>query len=294
MQRVEKYGAQVSPSGMLSQIRNIECEDLLGRDPVEIDVSSIESFIRGQVVLITGAGGSIGRELLQQILRYQPRALVGIDQSELAIFQLRQQLVESEDVICDKLELRVLNIRDLQRMRSLLQTTQPSIIFHAAAHKHVKLMESQPAEALKNNAFATADLAELASDCAVSHFVFISTDKAIKPISVMGASKRMAELAIVAQQRAPANNTQFTILRFGNVMGSSGSVLPLFREQIAKGGPVTVSHPEAKRYFMLVSEAVGLVLESASKSKGAQTFALNMGDPIKILELAQQMIRLRA
>jgi FlaA1/EpsC-like NDP-sugar epimerase len=293
VQRVEKYGAQVSPSGMLSQIRNIECEDLLGRDPVEIDVSSIESFIRGQVVLITGAGGSIGRELLQQILRYQPRAVVGIDQSELAIFQLRQQLVESEDVICDKLELRVLNIRDLQRMRSLLQTTQPSIIFHAAAHKHVKLMESQPAEALKNNAFATADLAELASDCAVSHFVFISTDKAIKPISVMGASKRMAELAIVAQQRAPANNTQFTILRFGNVMGSSGSVLPLFREQIAKGRPVTVSHPEAKRYFMLVGEAVGLVLESASKSKGAQTFALDMGDPIKILELARQMIRLQ-
>jgi FlaA1/EpsC-like NDP-sugar epimerase len=293
VQRVEKYGAQVSPSGMLSQIRNIECEDLLGRDPVEIDVSSIESFIRGQVVLITGAGGSIGRELLQQILRYQPRAVVGIDQSELAIFQLRQQLVEYEDVICDKLDLRVLNIRDLQRMRRLLQTTQPSIIFHAAAHKHVKLMESQPAEALKNNVFATADLAELASACAVSHFVFISTDKAIKPISVMGASKRIAELAIVAQQRAPANNTQFTILRFGNVMGSSGSVLPLFREQIAKGGPVTVSHPEAKRYFMLVSEAVGLVLESASKSKGAQTFALDMGDPIKILELAKQMIRLQ-
>lgn len=293
VQRVEKYGAQVSPSGMLSQIRNIECEDLLGRDPVEIDASSIEHFIRGQVILITGAGGSIGRELLQQIVRYQPHAVVGIDQSELAIFQLRQNLAELDDVICDKLDLRVLNIRDSQRMHRLLQTTQPSIIFHAAAHKHVKLMESQPAEALKNNTFATADLAELASACAVPHFVFISTDKAIKPTSVMGASKRLAELAIVEQQRTPANKTQFTILRFGNVMGSSGSVLPLFREQIARGGPVTVSHPEAKRYFMLVSEAVGLILESASKSKGAQTFALDMGEPVKILALAEQMIRLQ-
>ena len=142
-------------------------------------------------------------------------------------------------------------------------------------------MEGQPAEAIKNNAFATADLAELASACAVSHFVFISTDKAIKPISVMGASKRLAELAIVAQQRSSTNKTQFTILRFGNVMGSSGSVLPLFREQIAKGGPLTVSHPDAKRYFMLVSEAVGLVLESAAKSKGSQTYSLDMGDPVR-------------
>lgn len=293
VQCIEKYGAQVAPSGMLSQIRTVECEDLLGRDPATIDVSSIADYIRDQVILVTGAGGSIGRELVQQILRYQPRAVVGVDQSELAIFQLRQDLAEETAQACGQLDLRVLNIRDVQRMRRLLQATQPSIVFHVAAHKHVKLMESQPAEALKNNAFATADLAALASDCAVPHFVFISTDKAIKPISVMGASKRLAELAIVAQQRAPANKTRFTILRFGNVMGSSGSVLPLFRKQIEKGGPLTVAHPDAKRYFMLVSEAVGLVLESAAKSNGSQTFALDMGDPVKILDIAHQMLRLQ-
>lgn len=293
VQRVEKYGPQLGPTGMLSQIRIVECEDLLGRDPVKIDVSSISNYIRDQVIIVTGAGGSIGRELVQQILSFRPRTVVGIDQSELAIFQLRQALAEEADLCCDCLDLRVLNIRDRSRMRRLFQSTGPSIVFHAAAHKHVKLMESQPAEAIKNNAFATADLAELASACAASHFVFISTDKAIKPISVMGASKRLAELAIVAQQRSSTNKTQFTILRFGNVMGSSGSVLPLFREQIAKGGPLTVSHPDAKRYFMLVSEAVGLVLESAAKSKGSQTYSLDMGDPVKILDIAHQMLRLQ-
>ena len=293
VQRVEKYGPQLGPTGMLSQIRTVECEDLLGREPVKIDVSSISNYIRDRVIVVTGAGGSIGRELVQQILSYRPRTVVGIDQSELAIFQLRQALAEEADLCCDCLDLRVLNIRDRSRMRRLFQLTAPSIVFHAAAHKHVKLMENQPAEAIKNNAFATADLVSLASDCAVSHFVFISTDKAIKPISVMGASKRLAELAVVAQQRSSANKTQFTILRFGNVMGSSGSVLPLFREQIVKGGPLTVTHPDAKRYFMLVSEAVGLVLESAAKSKGSQTFSLDMGDPVKILDIAHQMLRLQ-
>ena len=281
----------VSGRAEMTQLRPVQLEDLLGRDPVDLDSEEIRGMLSGARVLVTGAGGSIGAELMSQILDYGPTAVCGVDQAETAIFQLRQDLQGSlpEGLV---FETRILDIRDARSMERLFGGFRPDIVFHAAAHKHVELMEWQPAEALRNNFFATVHLCELASAHAVDRFVLISTDKAINPTSVMGASKRLAELATQVQQGAAAGHTKFMAVRFGNVLGSSGSVIPIFRRQIAAGGPLTVTDPEVTRYFMTVEEAVGLVLQSASQGDGGEIFVLDMGEPVKILDIARQMIAL--
>ncbi len=273
----------------VTQLRAVEIEDLLGREQVKLKTDEIRSLLYGQRVLVTGAGGSIGSELCRQIAGYEPEALVLVERSEMQMFQIEQELVRagSGEIITPE----VADILDVPRMKRILNRHRPQILFHAAAHKHVPLMETQPAEALRNNMLGTMDLANAAQEAEVEQFVFISTDKAINPTSVMGASKRLAEVYLQALDEA-SGSTRFLAVRFGNVLGSSGSVVPIFREQIAAGGPVTVTHPDVQRYFMLSSEAVGLVLQSAAMSQSGGIFVLDMGTPVKIADLARQMIEL--
>ncbi len=273
-----------------SQMRPVELEDLLGREPVSLDSQLIQEMIRGRVVLVTGAGGSIGAELCRQIANRAPKQLILVDHSEVQLFQIEQELVGLGH---GPLILPVVaTILDESRMNWLMGTYQPSLIFHAAAHKHVPMMEHQPVEALRNNSIGTSRLAQMASQHGVGKFVFISTDKAVNPTSVMGCSKRLAEIAVQAQQHTPGNKTQFCAVRFGNVLGSSGSVIPTFKRQIADGGPVTVTHPEVMRYFMTIPESVGLVLQAATQAGGGEIFVLDMGQPIKIVDVARQLIEL--
>lgn len=273
----------------VTQLRPVEIEDLLGRERVELKTDEINAFLHSQRVLVTGAGGSIGSELCRQIAGYGPEELVLVERAETQMFQVEQELFRAGygEIIVSE----VADILDVSRMKRILKKHRPQILFHAAAHKHVPLMESQPGEALRNNTLGTMDLANAAQEMEVKRFVFISTDKAINPTSVMGASKRLAEVYLQAKEEA-SKTTRFLAVRFGNVLGSSGSVVPIFREQIAAGGPVTVTHPEVQRYFMLTSEAVGLVLQSAAMSQGGGIFVLDMGTPIKIVDLARQMIEL--
>lgn len=270
--------------------RPVAIEDLLGRPPVNLDDSSIAGLLQDRIVMVTGAGGSIGSELCRQILARQPRRLVLVEQAEIALFEIEQELMCTER---GRLVLPlIVDVTDAAAIRQVFARCRPEIVFHAAAHKHVPLMERQPGEALKNNTLATAALMALASESGVERFVFISTDKAINPTSVMGCSKRLAEIALQEQQRASSNRTSFMAVRFGNVLGSSGSVVPTFRRQIAQGGPVTVTHPDMTRYFMTIPEAVGLVLQAATMGGGGEIFILDMGEPVKILEMARQMIEL--
>lgn len=281
----------VSGRAELSQLRPIQLEDLLGRDSVDLNSGDIRSMLEGKRVLVTGAGGSIGRELVAQILGYAPAELLCIDQAEIAIFNLQQEVLSQIEHSAE-VTAQVLDICNPAQLEKLYARHRPQVVFHAAAHKHVNLMEGQPAEALRNNFFATRQLAEIASRLGSERFILISTDKAINPTSVMGASKRLAELALLAQQRAEGNTTRFMAVRFGNVLGSSGSVIPIFRRQIAAGGPLTVTDPEVTRFFMTVEEAVGLVLQSATQGSGGEIFVLDMGQSVKILDVARQMIAL--
>lgn len=281
----------VSGRARMTSLRAIELEDLLGRESIDLQCDVIRSMITDKRVIVTGAGGSIGRELIVQILDYGPSELVCVDQAEIAIFNLRQEVLQPS-ISSVRWQTYVLDVGNSGAMRTLLDDCKPDVLFHAAAHKHVNLMEAQPAEALRNNYFATANLAALASDAGVGRFIFISTDKAINPTSVMGASKRLAEIALQEQQASTGNETQFMSVRFGNVLGSSGSVVPIFRKQIESGGPVTVTDPEVTRFFMTVQEAVGLVLQSATQGRGGEIFVLDMGESMKILDLAKQMISL--
>ncbi len=274
----------------VDRTRPVAIEDLLGRDPVALDSAGIGRLLEDRVVLVTGAGGSIGSELCRQILAKGPRLLVMVEQTEIALFEIENELLATP-AARSVLPL-IADITDAHSMRAILAKHRPQIIFHAAAHKHVPLMERQPAEAIKNNTFGTAQLARLASEHGVERFVLISTDKAINPTSVMGCSKRLAEKALQARQRAVGNKTRFLAVRFGNVLGSSGSVIPTFRRQIAQGGPVTVTHAEMTRYFMTIPEAVGLVLQTATLGTGGEIFILDMGKPVKILDMARQMIEL--
>jgi FlaA1/EpsC-like NDP-sugar epimerase len=275
----------------VSQLRPVEIQDLLPREPIVLDDAHIAAQLRGRVVMVTGAGGSIGSELCRQILARNPRTLLMVDQSEVQLFPIEQEL---NRVGYQGQALPLIgDVLDEARMRSLLTRFKPELLFHAAAHKHVPMMESQPGEALKNNTLATARLAHLALEHRVERFLLISTDKAINPTSVMGASKRLAEMylqALAAAQRDGA--TRFIAVRFGNVLGSSGSVIPTFTRQIAEGGPVTVTHPEVTRYFMTIPEAVGLVLQATFMGQGGEIFVLDMGRPVKIVDLARQLIEL--
>jgi FlaA1/EpsC-like NDP-sugar epimerase len=274
----------------ISQVRPVRIEDLLGRDPTNLQLDKIQNVLRDQVVLVTGAGGSIGSELCRQIAAFHPARLLLVEQCEVQIFQIQQELIRfgRGDIIL----ALIADITDQPRMKAILTQYRPTIIFHAAAHKHVLMMELQPGEALKNNTLATATLADLALECGVERLLMISTDKAVNPASVMGASKRLAELYLQALSQRHPDHTKFVAVRFGNVLGSSGSVVPIFEKQIAEGGPVTVTDPEVVRYFMTIPEAVGLVLQSCAQGTGGEVFILDLGKPVKILELARQMIRL--
>jgi FlaA1/EpsC-like NDP-sugar epimerase len=274
----------------VSELREVEISDLLGRPAVEVDKTHISKMVGGHVVMVTGAGGSIGSELCRQIALYNPQRLLLLDQSEVQLFQIEQELIDRG--MRGILKSLVVDILDEDRLRHVFKRFQPQIIFHAAAHKHVPMMEAQPSEAIKNNSFGSALVASLAGEYGVSRFVMISTDKAINPTNVMGASKRLAEMYVQALQAANGGETKFMAVRFGNVLGSSGSVIPTFKKQIAAGGPVKVTHPEVTRYFMTIPEAVGLVLQSGAIGQGGEIFVLDMGDPVKIVDLARQLIEL--
>jgi FlaA1/EpsC-like NDP-sugar epimerase len=274
----------------LSRVRQIDLEDLLGREPVKIDMPHVEKLLHGRVVMVTGAGGSIGSELCRQILRFSPAQLVAYDLSEFAMYRLVEELHEKFP------ELSVIpaigDAKDSLLLDQTMSRFTPHIVFHAAAYKHVPLMEEQNAwQAVRNNVLGTLRVARAAIRHDVRHFVLISTDKAVNPTNVMGASKRLAEMACQAlQQTAP--RTQFETVRFGNVLGSAGSVIPKFQQQIAKGGPVTVTHPEITRFFMTIPEAAQLVLQASSMGHGGEIFILDMGQPVKIVDLARDLIRL--
>jgi FlaA1/EpsC-like NDP-sugar epimerase len=271
-------------------LRPVEIQDLLGRDPVRLEMENIRTALAGKVVMVTGAGGSIGSELCRQIALFEPRQLLMVEQSEGQLFSIEQEMIERRaSSIAVPLMADVL---ELPRMHDIFERHQPQVVFHAAAHKHVPMMERNPAEAIKNNTLATAGLASLAVEFAIERFVLISTDKAINPTSVMGASKRLAEMYLQSLAARQNSGTQFMAVRFGNVLGSSGSVVPIFKKQIALGGPVRVTHPEMKRYFMTIPEAVSLVLQCGVLGTGGEIFVLDMGEPVKIVDLARQMIEL--
>lgn len=273
-----------------SDLREVSLEDLLGREPAQLDDEGIDSIINDKVVLVTGAGGSIGNEIARQAASRRPARVLIVDQCENLLYQTEQDLISRGfGALITPL---VADVTDLPRMAGIFEKYRPHLILHAAAHKHVPMMESQPGEALKNNSLGTELVARLASEHQAERFILISTDKAINPTNAMGASKRLAEIVVQAHQSRPGNQTRFVAVRFGNVLGSSGSVIPLFRKQIAAGGPVTVTHPDVTRYFMTIPEAVGLVLQSATLGQGGEIFVLNMGEPLKIIDVARELIKL--
>lgn len=272
----------------VTRIRNVQIEDLLGREPIYLDEAQIGQFLAGKRVMVTGAGGSIGSELVRQVARFQPSKILLVERAEFALFEVDGELRRTRPEV-EVLPL-VADICDEGRIRTLLSEHAPQVIFHAAAHKHVPLMEANPGEAIKNNVMGTRLLGELSLEHGVETFVMISTDKAVKPTSIMGATKRVAELAI--QDLARTGPTRFVAVRFGNVIGSAGSVVPIFREQIRRGGPVTVTHPEMRRYFMTIPEASQLVLQAGAMGEGGEIFILDMGEPVRVLDLAEEMITL--
>lgn len=273
---------------VVSDLREVALEDLLERPPTVLDRKAIVNMLSGKRVLVTGAGGSIGSEICRQVAASAPAQLLLVEQCEVLLYQIEQDLIRRG--FGGIIKPLIADITDRQRMEQIFEKFRPEFVFHAAAHKHVPMMESQPAEAIKNNALGTASLLELASNAGAEAFVLISTDKAINPTNAMGASKRLAEIILQANSRRPGNRTRFMAVRFGNVLGSSGSVIPHFKRQIAEGGPVTVTHPDIKRYFMTIPEAVGLVLQTAVIGKGGSIYVLNMGDPVKIIDVARHLI----
>lgn len=272
----------------VSMIREVNLEDLLGRDPVQVDLQGIANYVTSKVVLVTGAGGSIGSELCRQISIFGPAKLLLLGHGENSIYNIEMELSYSFPNL--KLETIIADIQDYRRLKEVFETYAPSVVFHAAAHKHVPLMERNASEAIKNNILGTKHLADCANEYGVSRFVMISTDKAVNPSSIMGVTKRVAEMYI--QGLSMTSHTKFATVRFGNVLGSRGSVIPLFKKQIERGGPVTVTHPEMVRYFMTIPEAVQLVIQAGAFVKGGELFILDMGKPVKIADLARDLIRL--
>ncbi len=272
----------------LNRIRRVAIEDLLRREPVQLDEGAISQAVRQKTVVVTGAGGSIGSELCRQLLHFSPKRLVMIERAENALFSIHRELCELDSSV--ELVPVIADVCDAERIHSAFAEYRPDVIYHAAAHKHVPMMEWNPGEAVKNNVFGTKTLADAARDSGVEAFVMISTDKAVRPTSIMGATKRAAELYV--QSLPTGKGTRFVSVRFGNVLGSQGSVVPIFRQQIEKGGPVTVTHPEMERFFMTIPEASQLVMQAGSMAKRNEIFILNMGEPVRIVELARDLIHL--
>ena len=272
----------------VSKLRNVEIEDLLGREPIDTQVESIMGYVAGKVVLVTGGGGSIGSELCRQIARHEPEQLIIFDIYENNAYSIQQELKRTYPEL--NLVVLIGSVRNTHRINGVFEKYRPQIVYHAAAHKHVPLMEDSPNEAIKNNVMGTYKTAQAADKYGVSRFVLISTDKAVNPTNIMGASKRLCEMVI--QMMNNRSKTEFVAVRFGNVLGSNGSVIPLFKKQIEEGGPVTVTHPDIIRYFMTIPEAVSLVLQAGAQARGGEIFVLDMGKPVKILDLALNLIRL--
>ena len=272
----------------VSKLRDVEVEDLLGRDPIKVDIDSILGYVSNKVVLVTGGGGSIGSELCRQIAGHKPKQLIIVDIYENNAYDVQQELTRKYPEL--DLVVLIASVRNTNRMNGIFETYRPDIVYHAAAHKHVPLMETSPNEAIKNNVFGTWKTAQAAATYGTQKFVMISTDKAVNPTNIMGASKRICEMII--QTFNKHYDTEFVAVRFGNVLGSNGSVIPLFKRQIEQGGPVTVTHPDIIRYFMTIPEAVSLVLQAGAYAKGGEIFVLDMGEPVKILDLAKNLIRL--
>lgn len=272
----------------VSMLRDVQIEDLLGREAVRTDLESIMSYVKGQKVMVTGGGGSIGSELCRQIADDQPKQLIIIDNYENAAYELQMELGRKHPEL--DVTVLIVSVQNRRKIREIFEQYKPDLVFHAAAHKHVPLMEHSPCEAIKNNVFGTMNVASEANRSGVKRMVLISTDKAVRPTNIMGASKRICEMVI--QTYNQRSKTEYVAVRFGNVLGSNGSVMPLFKQQIREGGPVTVTHPDIIRYFMTIPEAVSLVLQAGAYAKGGEIFILDMGEPVKILDLAENMIRL--
>ena len=272
----------------IKSIRDVNIEDLLGRESIKIKDPEVVNFIKNKKVLVTGAGGSIGSELSRQIGNLNPKELILVDIYENNVYAIQQELLRKYQNL--NLKVLIASVRDKKRMDEIFNTYKPEIVFHAAAHKHVPLMEDSPCEAIKNNVFGTLNTAKISAKYNVERFVLISTDKAVNPTNIMGATKRCCEM--IVQMLNKNSETEFVAVRFGNVLGSNGSVIPLFKKQIEEGGPVTVTHPKITRFFMTIPEAVSLVLEAGAIAKGGEIFVLNMGEPVKILDLAENLIKL--
>lgn len=298
LKRIEKTGAESHALPMLSElatgkvsineIREVKIEELLGREPVQLDISGISKHMEGATVLVTGAGGSIGSELCRQLIKFGPAEMILFGHGENSIYLIEKELraLGTDTVLYPVIG----DVQDLERLEHVFRTYKPEIVYHAAAHKHVPLMEDNPLEAVKNNVYGTKNMVDVASRHRVNRFVMVSTDKAVNPTNVMGSTKRIAEM--VVQEKARSSDTIFAVVRFGNVLGSRGSVVPLFKEQIVRGGPVTVTDEEMTRYFMTIPEASRLVIQASVLSRGGEIFVLDMGEPVKIMDLAKKMIEL--
>lgn len=274
----------------VSHLKNVEVEDLLGREPVELDINTISDYVTKKTILVTGAGGSIGSEICRQLTRFSPDRIVLVGHGEFSIYTINMELRETYQNRDMEIIPVIGDVQDRKRMFEIMEKYKPTIIYHAAAHKHVPLMEYNPHEAVKNNVIGTKNVAEAAATFGVDTFVMVSTDKAVNPTNVMGATKRVAEM--IVQDLARQSKTKFVAVRFGNVLGSRGSVIPLFKKQIEKGGPITVTDPEMTRYFMTIPEASRLVVQAGTLAQGGEIFVLDMGEPVKIVELARNLIKL--
>ena len=278
----------ITKHGAMNSLRDVQIEDLLGREPVHLDNKNINSLIKNKTVLVTGGGGSIGSELCRQIVKYDPKRLVILDIYENNLYDIEMELRAEYPKL--NLEAIVASVRDKARLNNVFETYKPEIVFHAAAHKHVPLMEKSPLEAIHNNVFGTYNVVNCADEYGVEKFVLISTDKAVNPTNIMGASKRVCEMIVQAKNKV--SKTEYVAVRFGNVLGSNGSVIPLFKKQIERGGPVTVTHKDITRFFMTIPEAVQLILQAVTYAKGGEIFVLDMGEPVKIYDLAVSLIKL--